>query len=1194
MKLIPFLFSLILVLPTSLTAQSNPPEIILQEGDYTDLQDIVYTADGSRVAGLTQDSELSGLQVIVWDVRSGRTIARVQLESKVFAWNENIRSLAISPEGRYVAVAQKRNIHIYDLSEPTMEAIVDRQTKVELQKFKPRHLAFSPDGRYFVVADDEIARFSVSGSPEEWPVERFGKDRNINSMEISGDGHYLALGRKGRDLEIWSLPDKSELRLLEKAPQQVDLVSLSDEGRYIAASPEKRRLMLWEVESGRLIQDWKADHPVNMLRFAPDGQTLVTSHPETDHLSIWEIPSGRLQKEIPNVVNPLAKNTALSFSPQGRYLAVSDFKLKNDPNQEEKEKKKSKRSRGFEILSYPDGRLVREINLQDPLPVYSLNLNEDATQLVSYGADGFLKVWDLAAADLITAEKMPEELEKLQFTTDLKHVAYRYPDRVEIGPFDPGRPHAERQIRYRLRASDYDLSSLVFSIEKRHLACIARDSSIHIWPMDESGRSRPTVIRLPKKEFVRFIQLSRDARYLAGGRDSTFFIWSTADQRLLHDKEVVPLRERGISTEIVQFAPSTDGETFFVNCKEKYVGKTFGTKITQDGATTLKFNARTGEKDLIPDNLGVGLIESIFKVTTSIFLVEPFAISGDGQKYAMGESPVFRSNLIRGSADPSKKVYVGDLANLSTKRMFEVDIGNTEIQAVAVNNDGRFLATGSNDGLIKLWNTEEQKLIAEIIHRAGEYAFLLRQNPMEPYYKMSKGADELVAFRLGKNIYPFEAFDLQFNRHDKVLEALSDPQSGIIDRTEDVEALIRGFYRAYEKRRAKMGYTATAGSWKQPPNSVVIENLADLPIETPEREISLQVHATDDQHPLRNIKVWINDVPVFGRNGRPVAEEGARSSRMSFDLTLSAGINKIQVASTNDQQVESLLETIYITYNGPSEKPDLHIVAIGVTEYQNQAMNLFYPVKDATDFLNMYRSQRERYGQLHIHRLMNQEATVEKIQALKETLQKTRVDDQVILFYAGHGLVDEQLDYYLATYDTDFGNPSRRGLAYESLEALIDEIPARNKVIIIDACHSGEIDKESVEKIKERRTEEGEVNFRSVDSGIAYRQMGLENSFELMKELFLDLRRGVGATVISSASGVEFAMEGDQWRNGVFTYCLLQGLGQQKADQNGDGRVMISELQDYLSREVPALTDNNQRPTSRVENIANDFCLWKK
>lgn len=48
--------------------------------------------------------------------------------------------------------------------------------------------------------------------------------------------------------------------------------------------------------------------------------------------------------------------------------------------------------------------------------------------------------------------------------------------------------------------------------------------------------------------------------------------------------------------------------------------------------------------------------------------------------------------------------------------------------------------------------------------------------------------------------------------------------------------------------------------------------------------------------------------------------------------------------------------------------------------------------------------------------------------------------------------------------------------------------------------------------------------------------IGLKNSFELMQELFADLRRGTGAIVISSASVKEFAFESDAWHNGVFTY----------------------------------------------------------
>lgn len=37
---------------------------------------------------------------------------------------------------------------------------------------------------------------------------------------------------------------------------------------------------------------------------------------------------------------------------------------------------------------------------------------------------------------------------------------------------------------------------------------------------------------------------------------------------------------------------------------------------------------------------------------------------------------------------------------------------------------------------------------------------------------------------------------------------------------------------------------------------------------------------------------------------------------------------------------------------------------------------------------------------------------------------------------------------------------------------------------------------------------------------------------------------------------------------------------------------LVSELQTYLSRRVPELTNGQQQPTSRLENIANDWRVW--
>src|SRR5258708_4760399 len=109
--------------------------------------------------------------------------------------------------------------------------------------------------------------------------------------------------------------------------------------------------------------------------------------------------------------------------------------------------------------------------------------------------------------------------------------------------------------------------------------------------------------------------------------------------------------------------------------------------------------------------------------------------------------------------------------------------------------------------------------------------------------------------------------------------------------------------------------------------------------------------------------------------------------------------------------------------------------------------------------------------------------------------------------------------------------------------------------------------------------------FRSFP-GTSVRKIGLENSFELMKEMFADLRHGSGATVISSAGGAEYAIEGTEWNNGVFTYCLINGLREMKADLNTDGHVTLSEIEEYLQKKVPELTNGKQKPTSRTENLS--------
>jgi uncharacterized caspase-like protein len=193
-------------------------------------------------------------------------------------------------------------------------------------------------------------------------------------------------------------------------------------------------------------------------------------------------------------------------------------------------------------------------------------------------------------------------------------------------------------------------------------------------------------------------------------------------------------------------------------------------------------------------------------------------------------------------------------------------------------------------------------------------------------------------------------------------------------------------------------------------------------------------------------------------------------------------------------------------------------------------------------------------------------------------------------------MLDSNLDYYFVTHDFDRAKPAKRGLSYEQLESLLDGIPARRKLMMMDTCHSGEVDEEAVRTPPplpggggSRGTEDVKVasDFRSFTYSGAIQSP--DRSQEILSQLFADLRRGSGAAVISSASGVEFALESAQWQNGVFTFAVLQGVTSGQADLDRDGTIRVSELRDYVVGEVHRLTRGAQTPTARRENLEFDF-----
>ena len=95
----------------------------------------------------------------------------------------------------------------------------------------------------------------------------------------------------------------------------------------------------------------------------------------------------------------------------------------------------------------------------------------------------------------------------------------------------------------------------------------------------------------------------------------------------------------------------------------------------------------------------------------------------------------------------------------------------------------------------------------------------------------------------------------------------------------------------------------------------------------------------------------------------------------------------------------------------------------------------------------------------------------------------------------------------------------------------------------------------------------------------------MASSFELMQQLFVNVGKGTGATIISAAGGMQFALEKSDLKNGVFTYSILENMQQNQ-------HVSISALKQYVNKRVAQLTAGLQVPTTRSEADVVDWQVW--
>ncbi len=216
-------------------------------------------------------------------------------------------------------------------------------------------------------------------------------------------------------------------------------------------------------------------------------------------------------------------------------------------------------------------------------------------------------------------------------------------------------------------------------------------------------------------------------------------------------------------------------------------------------------------------------------------------------------------------------------------------------------------------------------------------------------------------------------------------------------------------------------------------------------------------------------------------------------------------------------------------------------VLVGVSNYEHMPA-LKYTDDDAYRIFAHLRSPEG--GALdndQIKILIDEDATLEKIKStMSDVFSKAGSNDLVMLYFSGHGLNGSFLPI-------DFDGYNNK-LLHEDINAILEQSPAKYKICIADACHSGSM----------------------------YASRG--TVAETLDKYYRTLAQAKGGTaLILSSKSTETSLESSGLRQGVFSHFLIRGL-RGEADLSADGIVTINELYSYIYQNVRSYTGMRQSP----------------